>query len=139
MSGLIFKVHAGDFGGDGRIGGSNLFLRSKLQSEQPKSAVAQFFRGFMGGMAPRYECVPMRELVSVEVASEESVKRVGGTVGWGIAGGALFGPVGLLAGLIAGGRATEVTFVAELSDGRKFLATADTATFRRFQASAFGH
>src|SRR3546814_10870207 len=50
-------------------------------------------------------------IADLEPASEESVKRIGGTLGWGAAGALVLGPVGLLAGLLAGGRGTEVTFV----------------------------
>jgi hypothetical protein len=77
------------------------------------------------------------QLVSVEVASEESVKKVGGTLGWGIAGAALLGPVGMLAGLLVGGRGQNVTFVAMFKDGRKMLATTDSKTYTKLQAIVF--
>lgn len=76
-------------------------------------------------------------IASVEVATEESVKRVGGTIGWGVAGAALLGPVGLLAGLLAGGRGKDVTFVAEMKDGRRFMGTTDAGTFKKLAAAAF--
>lgn len=81
--------------------------------------------------------VQLSELDEIDKASEESVKRLGGTVGWGVVGAALLGPVGLLAGLLAGGKGTDVTFVAKLKDGRKFLATTDAKTFTKLQASLF--
>lgn len=77
------------------------------------------------------------QLESVELASEEAVKRVGGTVGWGIAGATILGPVGLLAGLLLGGKGTNITFVAKLKDGRKMLATTDSKTYTKIQAIAF--
>lgn len=76
-------------------------------------------------------------LMSVEVASEESVKRIGGTVGWGIAGATLLGPVGMLAGLLLGGKGKDVTFVATFKDGKKMLATTDAKTFTKLQAIVF--
>lgn len=83
------------------------------------------------------ETIPLSELESIEVASEESVKKIGGTIGWGAAGALVLGPVGLLAGLLLGGKKKEVTFVAKLKDGRKFLATADSGIFTKLKAAVF--
>lgn len=71
----------------------------------------------------------------VEVAPEERVKKLGGTVGWRIAGGILLGPVGLRAGLLVGGRTKQVTFVAKFKDGRRLLATTYSKTFTELQAA----
>jgi len=49
----------------------------------------------------------------------------------------MFGPMGLLAGLMLGGRKKEVTFVARFKDERKLLATTDRKTFIALQAAAF--
>lgn len=83
------------------------------------------------------ETVMLKDLEEVDVASEDSVKRVGGTVGWGAAGAIVLGPVGLLAGLLLGGRGKDVTFVAKFKDGRKLLATTDSKTFTQLKAAAF--
>ncbi|HDC1792555.1 TPA: hypothetical protein O7W21_004767 [Salmonella enterica] len=83
------------------------------------------------------EKIPMNQVSSLEVATEDSVKRLGGTVGWGIAGNALFGPVGLLAGLLRGGEGKDITFICQLNDGRKFLATAKSGTFKKINAAFF--
>src|SRR6185312_15461439 len=99
------KVHAGDFlAEDGQFSSlfGNLVLKTKEHS-------------FVG------ETIPLTQLEAVEIASEESVKKLGGTIGWGAAGGLLLGPVGLLAGLLLGGRKKEVTFIAKFKDGRKVL------------------
>ena len=112
-------VHAGDFlKGDGQLFLGRLVLPTD----------AHPFAG---------ETIPLTDLETVDVASEEAVKKLGGTVGWGVAGAVLLGPVGLLAGLLAGGRKKEVTFVARFRDGRKLLATADNKTFIQIQAAAF--
>lgn len=86
---------------------------------------------------PKVEQVAAADLDAVEPASEESVKKLGGTVGWGVVGATVFGPAGLLAGLLLGGKKTEVTFVARLKDGRKFLASTDSKTFSALRAAAF--
>lgn len=83
-----------------------------------------------------WEIVQAASLTTIEIASEESVKRVGGTLGWGVAGAALLGPVGLLAGLLMGGRRKEVTFVASFKDGRKLMATTDNKTFVMMKAAS---
>lgn len=73
----------------------------------------------------------------LEQASEESVKRLAGTAGWGVTGAVLLGPVGLLAGLLVGGRGKDVTFVVKFKDGKKLLGTTDSKTFTKIQASQF--
>lgn len=83
------------------------------------------------------EAIHSTDIVELELASEESVKRLGGTIGWGAIGGLALGPVGLLAGLIAGGRGTEVTFVAKFKDGRRLLASTDSKTFNSIRAAKF--
>lgn len=88
--------------------------------------------GFSGGKK-----ISIKELEEISPANEESVKRLGGTIGWGVVGATLLGPVGLLAGLIAGGRGKNVTFVAKFKDGRKMLATTDSKTFTKMQAIVF--
>ena len=115
----VFTVHAGDF----RKGKDHQFVGGKLIMKKPKG----FFR----------ESIKLDRVESVEMASEEAVKRIGGTIGWGVAGAVLLGPVGLLAGLLAGGRGTDVTFVCKLKDGRKFLGTGSSKMFKALQAATF--
>lgn len=77
------------------------------------------------------------QLAQIEMANEDAVRRIGGTVGWGAVGGALLGPVGLLAGLLVGGRGKDVTFICRLKDDRKFLATTDSKTYTSLLAKVF--
>ncbi|RYD86046.1 MAG: hypothetical protein EOP84_00295 [Verrucomicrobiaceae bacterium] len=110
------KLHAGDFGkGEARFEGGKF----------------QFPKGLW------FEWVKEGQLEELEAANEETVKRVGGTVGWGAAGLVVLGPVGLLAGLLAGGRGKDVTFVAKFKDGRKMMATTDSKTFIKMKAVLF--
>lgn len=112
-------VHAGDFlAGKGQISFGTMTLRTKEKS-------------WVG------ETIPFTKIAEIDKASEESVKRIGGTIGWGAAGALVLGPVGLLAGLLAGGRGKDVTFVAKLKDGRKLLATTDVKTFTKMMAANF--
>ncbi|MCP3660180.1 MAG: hypothetical protein GY830_07715 [Bacteroidetes bacterium] len=113
------KVHAGDFlKGDSQYSLGSFMLKTKEHS-------------IIG------EVVPITELEMVEVADEENVKKLGGTVGWGVAGGVLLGPLGLLAGLLLGGKKKEVTFIAKFKNGKKLLATTDSQTFTKLRAAAF--
>lgn len=114
------QIHAGDF----------------------RKGKASFSFGVFGGLFTDEhpwmgETIHGKELEEVSVATEDSVKRLGGTVGWGAAGAVLLGPVGLLAGLLLGGKKKEVTFVAKFKDGRKMLATTDAKTYTKIQAACF--
>jgi hypothetical protein len=112
-------VHAGDFEkGDGQFSFGVFVLRTASKQ-------------WVG------ESIPATALESIDVASEESVKRIGGTIGWGAAGAVILGPVGLLAGLLLGGKKKEVTFVAKFKDGRRLLATTDSAAFVKMKAAIF--
>lgn len=89
------NVHAGDF----KTGKHSRFLFSSFSLAHDQIAWTCY----------KMEAIPASDLQTIELASEENVKKLGGTIGWGIAGGLLLGPVGLLAGLLAGGRKKEVT------------------------------
>lgn len=117
-----FEVHAGDF----KKGKEHQFLDSKSGILVMKKE-GKFLR----------EKIPVSEIQELEIASEESVKRIGGTVGWGAVGGVLLGPVGLLAGLLAGGRSKDTTFVCKLKDGRKFMGTASSKLYTKLSAAIF--
>ena len=59
------KVHAGDFlEGDGQFHSGDLVLRTEAHK-------------FFG------ETIPVTALQTVEIATEESVKKLSGAVGWG--------------------------------------------------------
>lgn len=121
------KVHAGDFN---------------------HNSVGSFYAGIAGFGGGSFtlktaqkgiisESIPSNELSSVQLASEENLKKLSGTLGWGAVGALALGPLGLLAGALVGGRKKEVTFIAEFKDGRRLLATTDNKTFLQIQAAAF--
>lgn len=112
------KVHAGDFS---KINAQYIF--GSFQLNEPGKWTATSYGS--------------EDVEEIDQANEESVKRITGTAGWGIAGAALLGPVGLLAGLLAGGRGKDVTFVVKFKDGKKMLGTTDSKTFTKMQASVF--
>lgn len=114
-----FEIHGGDF----KIGKHHQFTGKKWILKTK----GKFFK----------ECIKADKIETLEVASEENVKNLGGAVGWGIAGGLLTGGVGLLAGALLGGQGKNVTFICKLKDGRKFMATAKNKDFIKMQAAMF--
>lgn len=115
------KIHAGDFPkGDATM----YFGQITLPWQKGDS--------FFGG-----KTIALSDLEEIDVASEDSVKRIGGTIGWGAAGALVLGPVGLLAGLLLGGKKTEVTFVARFKDNRKMLGSTDSKTYKSMMAVVF--
>lgn len=87
--------------------------------------------------APTAHTIDSANIEELAPASEENVKRIGGTLGWGAIGALALGPVGLLAGLVAGGKGKDVTFILKLKDGRKMLATTDNKSYTKLTALSF--
>lgn len=96
---------------------------------------------FLGGVLVlsgkiKNEKVPSKRLKSVEVATEEKIKKLSGALSFGLVGGVLLGPLGALVGALVGGNKKEITFVATFHDGRSFVATTDPKTFAALKAEA---
>jgi hypothetical protein len=124
------KMHAGDFGEETvSISISEYSLTLRYDLDYSRDSVWA-----LSGQSMELYWKDVEEIVE---ASEENVKRLGGTVGWGVVGAAVLGPVGLLAGLLAGGRGKDVTFVLKMKDERKMLATTDSKTFTKLKAKTF--
>ena len=109
------NIHAGSF----KKGLEHQYLRGKFIMKNE----GKFFR----------EKIPLSEVATVEIATEESVISLGGAAGWGLAGSILLGPVGLLAGLVLGGKGKDITFVCVFKDGRKFLGATSEKVFNELQ------
>lgn len=76
-----------------------------------------------------------KDITSVDLLDEEKVKKLAGTAGWGLAGAALFGPLGAIGGILLGGNKKEIAFAAYLEDGRKFMGTTDGKGWKRIIAA----
>ena len=74
-------------------------------------------------------------IADVQIITEENKQHLLPKVGWGIAGLALLGPVGALAGLILGGRGKEVCALCTLSDGRKIMILCSISAYQALQAA----
>lgn len=60
-----------------------------------------------------------KEIRKVVIVSSDSRKKVGSVASRGIVGGALLGPVGLVAGAASGKNKNSTTFLIEYKDGSK--------------------
>lgn len=133
------KVHAGDFKKKAEssflFGQFSLYLSNQEAIEKAKEKGKGIFgQAFAANMPVTYSA---KDIEEIDLASEESVKKIGGTVGWGVAGAVVLGPAGMLAGLLLGGKKKEVTFVCRFKDGKKLLATVDSKTWKKIQAATF--
>ncbi len=117
---MSFDVIGGDFPkGGGYFGSTNITLPA--------------------GQWGKKQEVPTYLLQSVELVSQETTHHKAHRIGKGLAGAALFGPLGLAFGALAEGKTTnKVSFVVQLTDGRSFLATADNRTFLKIKAASVG-
>lgn len=121
------KIHAGDFTkGDATVSISPSFL-VLIEAWSPGS----------GFLIVKTNTINKNDIEELSVATEDNVKRIGGTVGWGAVGALALGPVGLLAGLLLGGKGKDVTFVLKLKDGRKMLATANSKIYTKLSTLVF--
>lgn len=135
---LKFKPLAGDFRMDGQhqfVVNTKTFHFQK-QGWRP-GLEPNLAKAFWAGFSPEFEEVPLSEIESFELASEESVKKIWGTVAGGAIGLAILGPLGLLAGVLTGGNRKEVVWMCRFKDGRKLMAKSKNKTYEAIQAALF--
>jgi hypothetical protein len=90
------------------------------------------------GLGWRGQKLPLtRGTATLTIASEDTAKRFMRSMGLATVGALAVGLPGLLAGALAGGNKKTVTFILELSDGRRALASTDAKTFAAFQTILF--
>lgn len=77
------------------------------------------------------EKIALTRISELIVANQESSRSLGSTLGWGVAGALMAGPVGLIAGMWLGGKEEEITFLATFKDGRKLMAVTDSKTWSK--------
>jgi hypothetical protein len=89
----------------------------------------------------QFRKLDLNDIKSAEVVDQEQIKSIVSSTGWGIAAGLVAGiftgGLGLIAGGVAGaiakGQKTVVTFMCELNDGRKFIAATDSQTWNKIR------
>lgn len=84
---------------------------------------------------PKGELVDLkRDVVRIDVQTEETTRRIDSLLAWATAGAFLAGPLGALAGSLYGGRERHAaTIDIRLHDGRHILAVTDSETSREMQ------
>ncbi len=70
------------------------------------------------------------DIQNVEIITEENKKKFIGTAGWGLVGGLALGPLGLIAGILAGGNKKEFLIACELKNGKKLIAEVDSKIYK---------
>lgn len=86
------------------------------------------------------KCLLIKDhIISVEVLTEESKTSIMGKAGWGALGAIALGPLGLLAGVLGGGRSKEICVACELDDGRKIIATASASEYQGLLKNVFNN
>jgi len=79
--------------------------------------------------APKGEVIHRSAIAEIAIANEENVTNIAGKAFWGITGGLLLGPIGLAAGLLAGGKGKKIAFILKLDDGRTLVGATDSDTY----------
>lgn len=114
------QIHAGDFTkGKGVI------------------SVSELAFSFTAGLPGKSNTFTKQDIDEILVATEENMRRVGRTVGWGAIGTLALGQNGLLANLLLGSKRKDITFILKLKDGRKMLATVDSKIYAKLAALSF--
>ncbi len=86
-----------------------------------------------GDLREGQQGIDIRWVKSAELQTEEKLKELAGSAGWGFAGSIAGG----LAGVLSGGNKTKICFSCEMEDGRKFLAITDKKTWQNISAILF--
>lgn len=102
-------------------------------------AFNDIFPEIVTNIGGEFKRLDLNTIKSAEMVDQEKIKSIASSAGWGIAAGLaaglLTGGLGLIAGGVAGamakGQKTEITFMCELQDGRKFIAMTDPKTWKK--------
>ena len=106
-----------------------LFLAKVIGGDWPKAKVAEIRTTLSGKPKSitlrkgflRKDRLPVKEVATVEIVTQQNETSAGGKVAWGTAGALALGPVGLLAGAMIGGNHNLTTLLVRFKDGRAAL------------------
>jgi hypothetical protein len=106
-----------------------------IAGDFPLNKEAQFVFGQfvlpIPGKWLKTETIGTDRIVEVEQVSADTARKVGRTVGWGVAGALVAGPLGAVAAGIIGGKKSDVTFIVRFDDGRKFMGLMKPDQFKK--------
>jgi hypothetical protein len=122
------KVLAGDFKTSSENGASAAFRSGRFSFPDPEVGFAWF---------PKLVHYDMGNVDELDEVSEENKVKVLGAAGWGTVGALALGPVGLLAGLILGGRGKQVVFAVKFYDGKRALVEVNQKVWKKIVAARF--
>ena len=111
------KVLAGDFQTNSAIGAS--FSFGMFSFPDPEAWL------------PKLVHYEMSDVDELDEVSEENKVKVLGAAGWGTVGALALGPVGLLAGLVLGGRGKKVVFAVKFNDGKSALVEVNQKVWKK--------
>jgi hypothetical protein len=114
------KVHGGDF-----VPNSTGYLNDH-DFRLPTAA-----HRFLG------ERIALAELSEISMMNQEAGQTAAAVFGRALVGELLLGPLGALAGSVSAANRTHITFTATFLDGRRLLATTDSAAFNRLMGFLF--
>lgn len=113
-----FKIIAGDF----RTDMKHQFVGNVLMLHEV---------GGWGFSAKKY---PVQRIAAIEEVNSDTDRKVGGTLGWGVAGALVAGPLGAVAAGYFGGKKNDVTFICQLDDGKQFVGVMKKSLFSSLAA-----
>ena len=76
------------------------------------------------------ERINFDKIAAIEHITQENQASIGGALGWGAAGAALLGPVGLVAGVMLGGKKERRIMALRFIDGRSVLLECPSKEFK---------
>lgn len=72
-----------------------------------------------------------KNLAAIEILTQENKTSIASKAGYGIIGSIALGPVGALAGLLAGGNKTKIFFTITIADGRQFVVEGKVEDYKK--------
>lgn len=110
------KVIGSDYYAEGKAHN----FSGKTLSLVPKPTFGSFSSVMAAVLGTGLQRVKIKDITIAEV-TEESVKKFGGAAAFGVTGGFLFGPAGLIAGAIMGGNKKTHTLIIETEKGKALI------------------
>ena len=81
--------------------------------------------------------MPLDQIESVDLVTQENKTSVLGKAGWGAVGAIALGPLGLLAGVLGGGNKSMMIMAVKFKNGRKVLLQGKSKDMQPLLGAAF--